>query len=326
MSLRPPVTRCRRSRARLVVAGAVALLAGCGKDAPPPRGERASAGAADTAAAADLGMPIDDRGWLAEAGPVLYLPSDAGSVRVVLPRVGDDSVPQPAAAVLPSAAAPAPIDLFGPTGLVGRGSVGAFAADGQTAPVAGCDAWPELPLRRDDAGGVPWRVGLVAGAAEALVLDSAETLAMRDSASLVRDIVRATATLATDSAAAGLARVPFNVLAAHRARLPDSTELLLAVVERRINSEADPRVERTTLVLERAPGARAHAVAWQERQFVTEDEIVSVEILGALRLVRTRTPLVLLGLDFGDGTRLEVLERTGPGAWRVRWSSAYTGC
>jgi hypothetical protein len=192
--------------------------------------------------------------------------------------------------------------------------------------VPGCDAWPELPLRRDDAGSLRWRIGLVAGVAEALALDSAETLAMRDSASLVRDIVRATASLTADTAAAALARVPFNVLAAHRARLPDSTELLLAVVERRINSEADPRVERTTLVLERAPGARAHGVAWQERQFVSEDEVVSVEVLGALRLIRSRTPLVFLGLDFGDGTRIEVLERTAPGTWRVRWSSAYTGC
>jgi hypothetical protein len=35
---------------------------------------------------------------------------------------------------------------------------------------------------------------------------------------------------------------------------------------------------------------------------------------------------VLLRREVGDGFRLVLLEREQPGAWRLRWRSAYAGC
>jgi hypothetical protein len=308
---------------------AAATLGGCGKDAPVPAGDSARATVARDSVAMPTPAPTrDDRGWIEAAGPVVYLPSDAGTVRLVLPLVPDDSVPVPTAATIPAAAAPATVDLFGPSGLVGRASVGEYSAASQSVPVPGCDAWPELPVRRDDASAGRWHVALASGVAEPLGLDSTTALATRDSTRMIADVIRATATSAAtrDSAEALLARVPFAVLAARHGTLADGTELLVATVERRINAEADPRVEQTTLILERARGAKGWTVAWRERQYVAEDELVMVELLGGVRLRATGTPLLFLGLDFGDGTRVETLARVKPGEWRVRWSSAYTGC
>jgi hypothetical protein len=35
---------------------------------------------------------------------------------------------------------------------------------------------------------------------------------------------------------------------------------------------------------------------------------------------------LFLGQDFGDGSRVEMLQRAPGGGWSVRWASAYTGC
>ncbi|MCU0626295.1 MAG: hypothetical protein MUF21_07385 [Gemmatimonadaceae bacterium] len=316
-----------RAVVRRVVCGAGLALAACGRDKPVPARDSTLPIASDTALTpVDSQRPVDDRGWSGAAGPVVYVPGDPGIVQVVLPRVADDSVPAPTRAPLPDGAAPASVELFGPSGLVGRASIGGYSPAAQSAPAPGCDAWPELPLRRDDASSGAWRFALARGVATPLPLEAGGTLAMRDSSRMIADVIRAAATLGSDSAGT-LARVPFAVLEARRALLADRTELVIAVLERRINAEADPRAERTTLILERAPGARAFTIAWKERQYVPEDELVSVDLLGAVTLpARDGAPLLFLGLDFGDGTRLETLERTRPGEWRIAWSSAYTGC
>lgn len=327
MSPRGRPLRVGSDRIALALA-ATTTFGACRRDAPVPAVDSTRATVQRDSIASPTPAPArDDRGWPEAAGPVLYLPSDAGTVRLVLPLVPDDSVPAPTAITLPAAAAPATVDLFGPSGLVGRATIGAYSPAAQSLPVPGCDAWPELPVRRDDAGAGRWHVALASGVAEPLVLDSATALATRDSTRMIADVIRATATsAAAQDSADALARVPFAVLAARRGTLADGTELLVAAVERRINAEADPRVEWTTLVLERARGAKSWTVAWRERQYVAEDELVTVELLGGVRLTATGTPLVFLGLDFGDGTRVETLARVRPGQWRVSWSSAYTGC
>lgn len=318
----------RRSPVRALVV--TLALAGCGRDQPVPAARPVdSLPRADSAPAPAAVAAPDDRGWFGDAGPALYLPSDAGTVRLVLPTVADDSVPLPHVARVPAGAAATAVELFAASGRVGRGTVGEYVPGSQVAPVPGCDAWPELPLRRDAAATGKWQVALAEGTATALPLDSATALATGDSTLLVADVIRATSTaaIAGDSAAVALARVPFAVLGARRATLPDGTALVVATVERRVNSEADPRVERTTVVLERARGAGAWTVAWRDRQYVAEDELVSMELLAAVMLrKRGDAPLLFLGLDFGDGTRVEALVRTKPGEWRVGWSSAYTGC
>lgn len=310
--------------ARWVVAACV--LAACGKDTPAPKADTAAPAVTPVVAPVDSAKaPVDTR-WSPADGPALYIPGDNGVAQVVLPPVMDDSVPKPGSVTLPAGAAPASIDLFAPIGKVGTVSLGEYAAATQPEAVEGCDAWPVVPLR--DANGVApasWKVALLAGAAEAIRTDSIGAMARTDSAQLVVAINKAAALLPLDSAGV-LRRVPFGVTRAYRFSLPGNVDAVVAVVERRLNVEASPRVERTTLVLEKTPAMRAYAAVWRDTQYAEEDDLIAVELLAVVQFTASHTPAVFLGLDFGDGSRVQMLQRTPGGIWSLRWSSAYTGC
>lgn len=264
--------------------------------------------------------------WDAFDGSAIYIPGDGGVAQVILPPVLDDSVPAPAIAVLPSSAAPALVELFAPSGRIGTASLGAFAASSQPEVGEGCDAWPVVPLR-DSAGGIPqgWRLALQVGVAEPVRSDSIGSFSRSDSAQLVIDINRAASLLPLDSAGV-LRRVPFSVTRAYRMRFPGDVDAAIAVVERRLNMEASPRVERTVLVLERPPKVVPYSAVWRNTQYATEDDLIAVELLAVVQLHGAPRPSVFLGLDFGDGSRVQMLQRTTGGIWSLRWSSAYTGC
>jgi hypothetical protein len=121
-------------------------------------------------------------------------------------------------------------------------------------------------------------------------------------------------------------RVPFGVAMAYRFKLAGEVDVVITVVERRLNVEASPRIERSVLVLERAPGARAFKAAWTETQYATEDDLIAVDLLGVVSMRGTQRPTAFLGQDFGDGSRIQMLQRDAAGKWSVHWSSAYTGC
>lgn len=246
--------------------------------------------------------------------------------QVILPPILDDSVPKPKSAIVPASAAPASVDLFAPSGRIGTISVGEFASSSQPELGEGCDAWPVVPLR--DNSGVPlgaWRIALQAGLAEALHADSLGGLSRADSAQMVIELNKAAGLLPLDSAGE-LRRVPFGVTKAYRLRLPGEVEGVIAVVERRLNSEASPRTERTLLVLERQPRVKAYTAVWRDTQYAAEDDLVAVDLLGVVQFYANHLPTVFLGLDFGDGSRVQMLQRTVGGIWKLRWSSAYTGC
>ncbi|HYW51093.1 MAG TPA: hypothetical protein VE861_10820 [Gemmatimonadaceae bacterium] len=276
--------------------------------------------------------PVDSSATIAVArwndadGSAIYLPGEPGLAQVILPPVLDDSVPAPARAQLPPSAAPASIDLFAPVGKLATIAVGPYAVATQPTVGDGCDAWPLVPLR--DTATVPhdrWRLALQAGLAEAMRADSIGGMAASDSAALVVDLNKAVARLPIDSSGV-LRRVPFGVSKAYRFRLADGTEVVLAVVERRLNVEASPRVERTTVLLERPSGTKLLAPAWHERQFTSEDDLIAVDLLAAVTFRGESRPTVFLRHDFGDGSRVHMLQRTPDGRWSLRWASAYTGC
>jgi hypothetical protein len=266
--------------------------------------------------------------WDASAGVALYLPGADGGAQVVVPGVLDDSVPPPSKAGLPAGAAPATINLFGRGGLLGTVALGEFSPSTQPEVAGGCDAWPVVPIRSQDAaeGPIPrWRIALTRGAATAVSVDSLDGLPKGDAARLVVDINRAAAMRLDDSTNA-LRGVPFEVTAAYRVRFKNTGDVLVAIVERRMNMEASPKVERTTMILEPAPQSKGYRVAWRESQYVSEDDLISVELLAAVVLGGSRRPSLFLSLDFGDGTTLELLQRNDAGVWQLRWASAYTGC
>lgn len=305
---------------------AVAVLTACTKDQPEPRATPGQPVAAPVAVPTDSAAPIVSARWNDDDGSAIYVPGDGGVAQVILPPVLDDSVPAPASAVLPATAAPATVDLFGPSGKLGTASLGEYSATGQPEVGEGCDAWPVVPLR-DPGSATPlkWRIALQAGVAEPLVTDSIGSLSRADSAQLVVEINRAASQLPLDSAGV-LRRVPFSVSKAYRMRFAGDVEAVVAVVERRLNMEASPRVERTVLVLERPPKVKAFSAVWRDTQYATEDDLIAVDLLSVVRFHAASRPTVFLGLDFGDGSRVQMLQRTDGGIWKLRWSSAYTGC
>jgi hypothetical protein len=274
----------------------------------------------------DSTAPVVQARWNVADGTAIYVPGASGDAQVILPPVLDDSVPKPSRASLPAGAAPASVDLFAPYGRLGSSSVGAYAAASQPALGDGCDAWPVVPLADVSSGTTSgWRIALQAGVATAIRADSIGAMSRGDSAKLVIDINRAAALLPLDSAGV-LRRVPFGVSKAYRLRLPDSVEAVITVVERRLNMEASPRVERTMLVLERAPMEKAYRAVWRDTQYASEDDLIAVDLLSVVMLRGDARPTVFLGLDFGDGSRVQMLQRAADGSWSLRWSSAYTGC
>jgi len=306
--------------------GGVLWLAGCGGDKP-------STTTNSTGVAPSLITEVTDSAvvpaadlWAVVDGSAVYLPADGGSAQVVLPPVHDDSVPRASAVTMPASVAPASIDLFSPSGKVATVAVGEYTAGAQREVAEACDAWPVVPLRDAPTGDGAWTVALLAGTATAIPADRLGGLSATDSSRLVVEITKAASLLPLDSAGL-LRRVPFGVTLAYRTRLDAGVELVVAVVERRLNMEASPKTERTVLLLEKQRGARAFSTVWRETQFATEDDLIAIDVLAIVTFNEgTPRPSVFLGEDFGDGSRVQLLQRSGAGTWSLRWSSAYTGC
>jgi hypothetical protein len=319
-------SRCCPRRAVIGLLLVSSPLVGCTKDPPPPPAATGQPAVAPITAPADSALPTVVARWSEVDGSAIYVPGNGGVAQVILPPVLDDSVPSPTAAILPATAAPASVDLFAPSGRTATASLGAYTASSQPEVGQGCDAWPVVPLR-DAANVTPqsWRIALQSGVAEALRTDSLGAMPRSDSAQLVVEINRAAAQLPLDSAGV-LRRVPFSVSKAYRMQFVGNVDAVIAVVERRLNMEASPRVERTILVLERPPKVKRFSAVWRDTQYATEDDLIAVDLLAVVRLHGTSRPTVFLGLDFGDGSRVQMLQRTEGGIWSLKWSSAYTGC
>ncbi len=322
-----PISQVRGGRVLVgLCTASVLMVAACTKDQPPPPPAAGTPAVAPMTAPPDSVTPVVAARWNDADGSAIYVPGDGGVAQVVLPPVLDDSVPAPAAAILPSTAAPASVDLFAPSGLITTASLGEYTASAQPEIGEGCDAWPVVPLRGASAvTPQSWRIALQSGVAAPIRADSLGAMSRSDSAQLVVDINRAAAQLPLDSAGV-LRRVPFSVTKAYRLPFPGDVDAVIAVVERRLNMEASPRVERTMLVLERPPKVKRFSAVWRDTQYATEDDLIAVDLLAVLRLHGASSPTVFLGLDFGDGSRIQMLHRTVGGIWSLKWSSAYTGC
>jgi hypothetical protein len=309
-----------------MLCAAVATLDACTKDQPVPRVAAGQPPVTPVVAPVDSTETVVQARWNPADGSAIYIPGDGGVAQVILPPVLDDSVPKPSSATLPSNAAPASVDLFAPTGRISTVSLAAFASASQPNVSEGCDAWPVVALK-EPAGTTPrtWRLALQAGVGEPVHTDSIGALMRSDSAQLVVEINRAAALLPMDSAGL-LRRVPFSVTKAYRLVFAGNVDAVIAVVERRLNMEASPKVERTVLVLERPPKTKDFNAVWRDTQYATEDDLIAVDLLAVVTLRGTHHPAVFLGLDFGDGSRVQMLQRTDGGLWSLRWSSAYTGC
>ena len=264
--------------------------------------------------------PSNITNWDVDAGPLMLVSTGNGtdSAAVVLPEVTDSTIAS-------FQGRPAPVtglvfDLFGRGGKVGSST--AFTAPALVDTTDECDAWPVVIVR---ASNPAWRVGFARGHVQAIQLDSIEAMPSADSAALAASLAQAAATLpsASDPTFRGL---PFRVRSAYTFRL-ESVDVVIADVVRSVNEEANPRLEHLLIIGERPAGTTgSYTVGYYSRTAGAEETTQATEVLVALRVGSSKRPAVVVNIEYDDGRKLGLIERTAPGQWRSIWRSAYTDC
>lgn len=264
----------------------------------------------------------------ATAGPVLFIAgSNETEAAIIYPHFTDSTLGT-VSKLDTAGISRGKADLFARGGLIGTAvivpkTVGVLGGE--------CTAWPTAHVRSLDraTGGVPgpWTVGFVTGHAVAVTMDSIPMLTPADSAIRTSDIARVASTLPNDTAAS-FKGLPFEVQRAGRFSVAPGIDGIAAVLVRHVNEEANPREEHLFLIAERDSTHQppAWVAAYSERESGAEDDLETNEVLATVRLGPGRTPTVVLSRDYGDGGVYSLIERGAPASWRLRWSSAYTGC
>jgi hypothetical protein len=194
---------------------------------------------------------------------------------------------------------------------------------------AGCAMWPVARLVQrggDSATSVPrgWLVGLPAGVAQPVALDSIESLPVRDSALLAAALARLASALPEDSNSA-FRGLPFRVTQTYRTRSLTEPFVLNELV-RRVPQEDRPLEERRfVLVSTPTSDPRGWSIAWHERVAGREEEVIASEPVAVVQLPASGVVSVYIRRDDGTGTALALLQRVN-GRWRVRWESQVAEC
>ena len=257
--------------------------------------------------------------WNPDAGPVMLVSTGiSDTVGVVLPEATDSTIESLQGMTAPVAGLR--FDLFGRAGK----SASAIAAIPviQVDTAQECYSWPLAKLESPRAN---WRVGFPSGRIQPIPLDSIEAMASADSSALAVSLAQTAATVpaASDPAFRGL---PFRVRSAYRFPL-DSLDVVIADIVRTVNEEANPRVEHLLVVGEKPHGVGGKfAVGYYSRTAGKEESVQATEILAAVRITVSKRPVVVVDIEYDDGGKLGLIERTAPGEWRATWRSAYTDC
>ena len=292
------------------------LILGCKQDAPAVRvGTKAVAGSThvDSAVAAPA-----SNGWNPVAGPVLLVAGAAPDEAIVF--------------FGPSGGATAAVD----TGAVDQATATLFGRDSSrfTATLelpagndnAECRIWPLRNLRAT-AGAGAWSVGFVSSNVTAIPLDSVDALPARDSMALAAEASRL-ASAVTANTSPSFQGLRFTAHDIRRFEAAPGVQALAAQLIRRVNQEANPQEEQTLVIAERDSGVTTgrYQLAYAERSFGTEDEVVSTELVGAVRLGPNGAPSLVIARDSDAGLAYTLVERTGPRQWVTRWTSNMAKC
>ena len=277
-------------------------------------------------------------GWDPGAGTALFVAGTTPREAVVVfPEFNDSTLTDTTTFDLGSVQSLS-VELFSRTGVVGRAQLQSAAPPSRSATE--CTAWPtarvagsasadsasRAPVSTGSTSAGPWTVAFLAGHATAIPLDSIEDDAPADSARLAADVTRLAGTL--PDATPAFKGIPFSVLTARRFSPAPGVDAVVGQLVRKVNQEANPREEQTVVIGERLTATRraTYVAAYHERAEGLEETIETSDVLAAVRLGPSATPTLVIGRDYGDGTAYALVERIGPAKWRLRWSSAYTGC
>ncbi len=263
--------------------------------------------------------PLGNTNWNVDAGPVMIVSRASGdSIAIVLPEATDSTIESLQGVSPPMSGLT--FDLFGRGGRVAS-AVGVLLLP----PVdvkQECDSWPLAKLRSAHSN---WRVGFSSGRVHAIVLDSIEAMQSADSAALAASLAQMAATLpiVSDPTFRGL---PFRVRSAYTFRL-DSIDAVIADVVRSVNEEANPRLEHLLIIGERPAGTRGkYNLRYFSRTAGAEESTQATEVLAAIQIGAEKRPAIVVNIEYDDGGKLGLIERTGPDEWRATWKSAYTDC
>ena len=263
--------------------------------------------------------PLGNTNWNVDAGPVMIVSRAGGdTIAIVLPEATDSTIESLQGVSPPMSGVT--FDLFGRGGRIAS-SVGVLLLP----PVdvkQECDSWPLAKLRSAHSN---WRVGFSSGRVHAIVLDSIEAMPSADSAALAASLAQMAATLpiVSDPTFRGL---PFRVRSAYTFRL-DSIDAVIADVVRSVNEEANPRLEHLLIIGERPIGTRGkYNLRYFSRTAGAEESTQATEMLAAVQIGAEKRPAIVVNIEYDDGGKLGLIERTGPDEWRATWKSAYTDC
>lgn len=264
--------------------------------------------------------PLGNTNWNAEAGPIMIVSTGSSSdtAAVVFPEATDSTIGSFQGVATPISGLR--FDLFGRNGKVGASVIATPLPSIDTSQE--CYSWPLARLR---SGLSNWRVGFATGQVHAVKLDSIEAMSTTDSAELAAALARAAATLpvATDPTFRGL---PFRVRSAFTFRL-DSVNVVIADVVRSVNEEANPRLEHILLVGEKPTvTSDKYNVGYYSRTAGAEESTQATEVLAVVQVGTAKRHAIVVNIEYDDGSRLGLIERTAPGQWRATWRSAYTDC
>ncbi|MEP7064841.1 MAG: hypothetical protein ABI889_02290 [Gemmatimonadota bacterium] len=264
--------------------------------------------------------------WDTSAGPVIFVRgSSTAEAYVVFPAITDST---PAADVHFDSALPrnASVELFQHSGGGEVARVGALGGGEWDANQ--CIEWPAAKVQSTTGSetGSGWTVAFLKGRAKALPLDTVESMSHADSAKLVADITRLVSTVPNDTART-FRGIPFSVRTAYRFAPLQGVEAVVADVVRTLNQEANPQEEHTLIVGERQAGSNApYRLAYREVTSGSDETLESSDVLAAVAIgTQLRIDLVLAREGY-ESSAYALLERQPDGNWRLRWTSAHTGC
>ena len=264
--------------------------------------------------------PAGSTNWNPDAGAVILIRAgnSEDSAAVVMPDVTDSTIS------FLNGVTPAingvTVDLLGRSGKIESGVALTVVSGVDT--TEGCFTWPAARIKHPHSG---WSVAFAAGRVAPIPLDSIEGMTSVDSAALAASLTQSAATLpaTSDPSYRGL---PFRVRSAFKFRF-DSVDAVVADVVRSVNEEANPRLEHLLLVGERPLGTSGkYSVAYFNRTAGAEESTQVTEVLAVVLIGANKHPAAVLNVEYGDGGRFGLLERSDRGEWRTTWRSAYTGC
>jgi hypothetical protein len=264
--------------------------------------------------------------WDSSAGPVMFVRGNSASdAYVVFPAI-TDSTSSDDVHFDSALARNTSVELFHRAG--GGNPARVSAMTGGEWDADQCIEWPAAKVITATTGTATpgWTVAFLKGRAKALALDTIETMSHQDSARLAADITRLVSTVPNDTART-FRGIPYSVRTAYRFTPVAGVDAVVADVVRRLNQEATPREEHTLVVGERASGSTApYRLGYREVTAGSDETIESSDVLAAVTIGTPPHVDLVLARQGYESNAYALLERQPNGSWRLRWTSAHTGC